>query len=60
MLHEMEEMDRRDEGILTRVKRDSIISYVKLGDEFADPEFLAKNFSVSIEDVQRVIREMKG
>lgn len=58
MMHDMDEMDRRDEGILTTVKRSSIKRFLKRGGAIAEPEFLAENFKVSLEDVHRVIREM--
>ncbi|TLX16694.1 hypothetical protein [Rhizobium sp. MHM7A] len=59
ILHDIEEIDRRNEGILTPAKIASIKRYVKRGGELASPEWLAINFKVSVEDVNRVIDEMK-
>lgn len=58
MLHDFDEIDRVNDGVLTPGKIDSIKRYVDFGGEFATPEFLAKNFRVSLEDVQRVSKQV--
>jgi hypothetical protein len=61
MLHDIEEMDRRDKGILTDAKRDTIISVAGiLGYTAADDEgvaSLAGAYQLSTEDVKRALTE---
>lgn len=59
MLSDIDEVDRRDEGVQTAAKIDSIRWCVEFGDENTTPEWLAEIYSVSVEDVNRVIAAMK-
>jgi hypothetical protein len=60
MLHDMDAIDRQNEGIMTPMKIASIKRFLKLGGTLADPARLAANFKVSIEDVKRVIGESEA
>ena len=60
MLHDMDEIDRRDEGVLTPLKIDSIRRFLKYGRSVADLEYLAENFMVSSDAVKRVIDGTEG
>jgi len=60
MLNDFDETDRRDDGVLTASKIDSIKQSLSYGGIFADPAYLAGNFCVSIEDVNLVIAEAEG
>lgn len=57
MLDDMDEIDRQGQDKLTPYKTDSIKMYLRL--KITDKDFLAKNFSVGIEDVETVIAEFE-
>jgi hypothetical protein len=63
MLHDFEEIDRRNAGILTDAKRATIIRAAKLLGYSVDNErgmsSLAVSYAVSIEDVMRALTEPK-
>ena len=59
MLYDIDEIDRKNEGILTEAKVDSIRQFARLGGVTANVEYLARNFSVSVEDVERVVAAME-
>lgn len=61
MLHDVEEMDRRDAGILTDVKRFAITNVAEVLEYSASNEenlaSLAEMYVVSVEDVKRALTE---
>lgn len=61
MLHDLEEIDRRDAGILTLVKRDSITLAAKLlgytADNYENVASLADMYALSVDDVKRALTE---
>lgn len=61
MLHDFDEIDRRNAGVLTEVKRDTIIRAAKvLGYTATDEKgvaSLASSYALSIEDVKRALTE---
>jgi hypothetical protein len=59
MLHDIEEIDRLNEGKMTRSKADSIRRFVRYGGRMASPEWLAENFKVPVEAVYEVIAAME-
>jgi hypothetical protein len=58
MLHDIDEIDRLNEGVLTDEKIESIKMFLECGGELVTPEFLSKTFQVSLDDVHRVIRSI--
>jgi len=59
MLHDFDEIDRLNEGKLTPGKIDSIKRAARYGGTMASPEWLAKNYGVPVEDVIRLLAEIK-
>jgi hypothetical protein len=60
ILFDIEEMDRRDAGILTNVKRDSINRMRKFMNSFDHEDrviHLAKNFRLSCDDVRKALAD---
>jgi hypothetical protein len=60
MLHDFDEIDRMDEGVLTQYKIDSINMFLDFDGDDVNPEFFTRNFTVSLEDVERVISEHRA
>jgi hypothetical protein len=59
ILHDIEEIDRLNQGQMTPSKADSIKRFVGYGGRMASPEWLAENFKVPVEAVNVVIAAMK-
>jgi hypothetical protein len=61
MFHDIEEMDRRNAGILTAVKRIAIINVAEVLEYSASNEenlvSLAEMYAVSVEDVKQALTE---
>ena len=61
MLHDLEEMDRRDAGILTRVKRHTVIHNAGILGYSVDNEegvaSIAEMYALSVDDVKRALTE---
>lgn len=58
MLHDFDEIDRLNEGKLTPVKIDSIKRAARYGGTMASPDWLARNYSVPVEDVIKLLAEI--
>lgn len=57
MLGDFDEIDRRDEGVLTPAKVDAMKRYAAAGSPFNTPAYLAGNFGVSITEARRFLNE---